>query len=128
MSGKKISNFRDRFNELIESSTKSRTVIAQEFGVAKQTISAWITGQSSPRLPVASALADYFEVNIDWLMGYDVPKYKSKDDAPDPEPAQVDPDIHIVSSMMEDLPQDQKEQIVAIVRAYVEHQIINKKR
>lgn len=78
MEGNRVSTFRERFNELIESSSKSRTAIADEFHVAKQTISAWATGQTSPRLPVASALADYFEVNLGWLLGYDVPKYIDK--------------------------------------------------
>lgn len=74
---KKISTFKERFTELIESSPKNRTAIAQEFGVAKQTISAWITGQSSPRAPVVSALADYFHVSVPWLMGFDVPRSDS---------------------------------------------------
>ena len=77
MSGERVSTFRERFVELIESSPKSRTSIANEFGVAKQTVSAWITGQSSPRLPVVSALAEYFGVDSAWLLGYDVPKSSS---------------------------------------------------
>ena len=79
MDGVRNSSFRERFTELLESSAKSRTAIADEFHVAKQTISAWATGQSSPRLPVASALADYFDVNLGWLLGYDVPKYVDKE-------------------------------------------------
>ena len=78
MSGSKVSTFRDRFIELVDSSPKSRTTIANEFGVAKQTISAWTTGQTSPRLPVVSALAEYFDVNVGWLLGYDVPKVQDK--------------------------------------------------
>lgn len=74
MSGKKVSTFRERFTELVVSSGKSQSSIADEFHVAKQTISAWITGQSSPRSPVLSALADYFGVSVAWLMGFDVPK------------------------------------------------------
>lgn len=77
LSGERVSTFRERFVELIESSPKSRTSIANEFGVAKQTVSAWITGQSSPRLPVVSALAEYFGVDSAWLLGYDVPKSSS---------------------------------------------------
>lgn len=80
MEGNRVSTFRERFNELVESSSKSRTAIADEFHVAKQTISAWATGQTSPRLPVASALADYFDVNLGWLLGYDVPKHVNKED------------------------------------------------
>ena len=66
--------FRERFSELVSSSSKSQSIIASEFGVAKQTISAWITGQSVPRAPVLSALADYFNVNSAWLAGYDASK------------------------------------------------------
>lgn len=71
-----MSTFRERFTDLVSSSGKSQSAIADEFHVAKQTISAWITGQSSPRSPVLSALADYFGVHVTWLMGFDVPKYK----------------------------------------------------
>ena len=74
MDGSKVSTFRERFTELISSSPKSQSAIAAEFGVAKQTISAWLTGQSSPRSPVIMALSDYFNVSVAWLMGYDVPK------------------------------------------------------
>ena len=72
---KKVATFRERITELVESSPKSRTDIAAEFGVAKQTLSAWLTGQNSPRLPVVVALAEYFGVSLQWLNGFDVPKY-----------------------------------------------------
>ena len=92
----KVSTFQERFNELLNQTPKSRTTIAEEFGVAKQTISAWATGQSSPRTPVVSSLADYFDVNLEWLVGYDVPMRPDRSlnlqlftevKPPDPEPA-----------------------------------------
>lgn len=79
MDGKKVATFRERFVELVDSSPKSQTVIAQEFGVAKQTISAWYNGKSSPKLPSASSLADYFGVSLSWLLGFDVDKNVNKD-------------------------------------------------
>ncbi len=96
MKGKKICSFQDRIYELVSSSGKSQTTIAAEFGIAKQTLSAWITGQNSPRTPVISALAEYFHVSLAWLMGFDVPRevppssvglaeYVSER-APDPDP------------------------------------------
>ena len=92
----KIATFQERFNELLESTPKSRSTIAEEFGVAKQTISARATGQSSPRTPVVSSLAEYFDVNIEWLVGYDVPMRPDRSlnlqlftegKPPDPKPA-----------------------------------------
>jgi transcriptional regulator with XRE-family HTH domain len=100
---KKVSTFQERFSELIESSPKSRTAIAAEFGVAKQTISAWTTGQTSPRLPVISSLADYFGVSSDWLLGFDVPKYSYKPSSEKPPDESVQPhteeSIRIVSGV-----------------------------
>lgn len=115
MTGKLVSNFRDRFTELIESSPKSPTVIAQEFGVAKQTISAWKTGQSSPRLPVTTALAEYFGVNIDWLLGYDVPKYVEKK-PPEPEKPASD-NVSLLIRGLNKLPPEQQEQALNVMRA-----------
>lgn len=79
MANEKVATFKERFSELVSSSEKSQTSIAHEFGVAKQTISAWITGQSSPRAPVLTALAEYFDVSVAWLIGYDVPKRMDKE-------------------------------------------------
>ena len=74
MTGEKVALFQERIKELIQSSPKSQTALASEIGVAKQTISAWITGQTSPRSPMVVYLADYFHVSVGWLMGYDVEK------------------------------------------------------
>ena len=86
---------------MIDSSPKSRTAIASEFGVAKQTISAWTTGQTSPRLPVVTSLAEYFGVSCEWLLGFDVPKYaiKKEDLPPDPMLPHTKESIRIVSGV-----------------------------
>lgn len=76
----KVATFQERLKELLDSSPKSRATIAREFGVAKQTISAWATGQTSPRTPVANSLAEYFDVSLPWLLGYDVPKLVNKEE------------------------------------------------
>ena len=78
MSGEKKYTFRERLTQLIESSAKSQTSIASDFGISKQTLSAWLTGQNSPRTPTISALASYFDVSIAWLMGFDVPMRESE--------------------------------------------------
>lgn len=93
MAGQKIASFKERFAELVSSCGKSQSSIAADFGVAKQTISAWITGQTSPRSPVLSALADYFGVSVVWLMGYDVPKYPEKKEATENFLSQTEKDL-----------------------------------
>lgn len=57
MDGEKVCTFRDRITELVNTSGKTQPAIAADFGVAKQTISAWVTGQNSPKLPIVFALS-----------------------------------------------------------------------
>lgn len=118
MEGKKVATFQERFSDLIDSSTKSRTAIAAEFGVAKQTISAWTTGQSSPRLPVVSSLADYFGVSVDWLLGFDVPRVElsTKEAIPSADVPQTS-EARILARGIDRLPPADREQALAVVRA-----------
>lgn len=78
MTNRKVATFQERLAQLVEESGRSQSYIASDFGVAKQTISAWIVGKNSPRQPIVYALSYYFDVSIPWLMGYDVGR---KDDA-----------------------------------------------
>ena len=120
MTGLKVATFRERFTELIESSTKSRSDIATEFGVAKQTISAWLTGQNSPRLPVVSALADYFNVNIEWLIGFDVPRVVP-DPVPEPPADPVvfpaTPEARAIAAGVDVMPDEKRLQALRIMQA-----------
>lgn len=118
MTGKKVASFQERFVELINSSPKSQTTIATEFGVAKQTISAWYTGQSSPRIPVVASLAEYFGVSLEWLNGFDVPKYDapSKPSAPEPVFLPKTPEARILATGIDKMPQAQREAIINMMQ------------
>ena len=50
-------------------------------GVHKSTVLRWENGETEKiKLPIIKALADYYNVNPVWLMGYDVDKYATKKD------------------------------------------------
>lgn len=50
-------------------------------GVHKSTVLRWENGETEKiKLPIIEALADYYNVNPVWLMGYDVDKYVTKKD------------------------------------------------
>ena len=50
-------------------------------GVHKSTVLRWENGETEKiKLPIIKALADYYNVNPVWLMGYDVDKYVTKKD------------------------------------------------
>lgn len=67
-----VSSFIERFNELCDGSRRNDTELAKELHVSKQTLSAWRTGVRSPKQPTIIMIAQYFNVSVEWLMGFDV--------------------------------------------------------
>ena len=72
--GQKITTFRDRLSELCEESPLNATALADGLHVSKQTLSAWRSGERSPKMPTVDTIARYFDVTIEWLLGFDVAK------------------------------------------------------
>ena len=72
----KVATFKSRFKGLCEENPMNDTAIADALHVSKQTVSAWKTGERSPRDLTVQAIANYFGVTIEWLMGFNVTKYK----------------------------------------------------
>ena len=72
-SKQKVTTFKERLNDICESSDKLDIDIARDLHVSKQTLSAWKIGTRSPREPMIITIAEYFHVSVDWLMGFDVP-------------------------------------------------------
>ena len=107
--------FQKRFSDLIESSDKTITAIAKDLHVSNQTISAWKIGTRSPKSPTVIVIADYFGVTVEWLMGFDVEKEKN----PDEQYPADDPEIRIVSGMMETMSQEQKQQVIDLVKILI---------
>ena len=72
--GLKVSTFQERFTQLVEESGKSLLKLSKDLHISNQALSTWRTGQRSPKEPTIIAVADYFNVNVQWLMGFDVIK------------------------------------------------------
>ncbi len=70
--------FAERFKELV-GDTPYR-VLADRLNISKSTISAYLTGERSPKVPVLKSIANSFGVDVLWLMGMNVPKYKETPD------------------------------------------------
>lgn len=115
--GEKIKSFRDRFSQLVEESGKTITEIAKELHVSGQTVSAWKLGVRSPKEPTIISIANYFNVNVKWLMGFDVPRDAYEEYYFEWKQAQDKKEIRIVSGMMEKMTQEQQEQVVNVIRA-----------
>lgn len=70
----KITTNQERLIELFDSDLRSDSAIASELNVSKQAISAWRKGIRSPKKSVLINIARMYNVSIEWLMGFDVPK------------------------------------------------------
>ena len=70
----KITTNQERLIELFDSDPRSDSAIAAELNVSKQAISAWRNGIRSPKKSVLIHIAHMYNVSIEWLMGFDVPK------------------------------------------------------
>jgi Predicted transcriptional regulators len=61
--------FSQRLRSLRQDKNLTIEQVGKAFNVTKQTVSRWELGERLPPLDVAAALADYFGVSLDYLIG-----------------------------------------------------------
>lgn len=112
--------------------------LALELGISSAAVSNWEKGKSDPSGERLKKLAEYFGVDEGFILGYGmenpslfVPENPKISGVSETEQIvqhvleklqPKSPQIRIVSSMMENLPQETQDMIVAIVEAAVTHQ------
>lgn len=69
----KISNSSDRLKELMRTYDLKQSDIVEKTGFPKSAVSMYISGKREPRQDKLTTLANAFNINETWLMGYDVP-------------------------------------------------------
>jgi len=78
----KVATSQERLAELFDSLNKRDVSIADELGVSKQAISAWRSGDRSPKKSMLEKIAGLYSASIPWLLGYDVPRTPSSESTP----------------------------------------------
>ena len=58
-----------RIKELMSEQHLNQVQLAQKIGLKQNTISAWLLGKKEPCISSLWVLADYFDVDIDYLVG-----------------------------------------------------------
>ena len=61
--------FIERLKGLMKERGLNQVKLAKEVGVKQNTISSWVCGKKEPSITSLWLLADFFEVNIDYLVG-----------------------------------------------------------
>lgn len=105
--------FRKNLNYYLSVSGKLQKDLADFVGAKTTTVSGWTRGVSYPRADAMEKIALFFGIPTSHLVGH-IEENKSF--------SEQDPHIRIVSGMMESMSEEQKQQIVAIVRAVVDTQ------
>ncbi len=76
---KKVSNSKQRINELMAYFGLSQTELCKKTGLQKSALSNYLNGDREPRQNQISLIADPFGVNPAWIMGYDAPMFMPED-------------------------------------------------
>lgn len=98
-------NFSIRLKELRQSHHLSQHELADRLGVAKSTISMYEQGKREPSFEMEEAIADYFNVNLDYLRGKE-----------DLTTDLVDPDAHLLIEVFNELNAEQKGRLLGYAR------------
>lgn len=74
-----LDKFSERLFKLVKENNTDIKMLARILGIkSKSTIYRYMNGEMSPKITTIKYLAEYFNVNEIWLMGYDVPMERQK--------------------------------------------------
>lgn len=59
----------ERLNELMREENLNQSKLAERIGVKQNTISAWLRGRKEPSITSLWLLADFFNVEVDFIIG-----------------------------------------------------------
>jgi len=91
----KISNSKERIQELMSYFGINQTELCKRTGLQKSALSNYLNGDREPRQDQISLIADPFNINPAWLMGYDVSMFM--------EPAATSSPAALADSLHKDL-------------------------
>ena len=74
-----LDKFSERLFKLVKENNTDINMLARILGIkSKSTIYRYMNGEMSPKITTIKYLAEYFNVNEIWLMGYDAPMERQK--------------------------------------------------
>lgn len=59
----------ERIKELMDEKSLNQVKLAEQLGIDQSTVSYWLSGKKLPNIASLWQLADYFDVDIDYLVG-----------------------------------------------------------
>lgn len=123
MHQEKTAALKDRLSQAMTLRNMRAVELCEKSGVPKSAISYYRAGKSSPKAGRLNAIAAALGVSEAWLLGYDVPMERSKEQKKNDDIVRVvallrkDPEFFEVVQLLADLPAEQYASIKAIVSA-----------
>jgi transcriptional regulator with XRE-family HTH domain len=78
-----------RLREALTASGKKQADLVRETGLDRGSISSYLSGKYEPKQKAIYKMARALDVSESWLMGYDVPKYRTADQKKNDQLAQL---------------------------------------
>ena len=107
--------FRRNLNYYLARSGKMQKDLAEYVGAKTTTVSGWTRGISYPRADAMEKIAMFFGIPTSKLVGSDEDAPVSSDDSMSGQP--VTTEARILAKGIDKLPQEQREQALAVIRA-----------
>ncbi len=67
--------FKEHLRHLMKTRNLSMKALGEELNVTPATLSRYLSGDRTPDLPYVVKIASYFNVSIDWLLGFNGDKF-----------------------------------------------------
>ena len=117
--GDSIMEFKDRLKELRMMKGLSQVALADKLDVSKSTIGAYETGDRSPSREGLEQIADFFNVDMDYLLGRDDGSmyYMSPEVAFKAQEIYEDPDTRILLDAKRDLSTEDLDVVLNMIKA-----------
>lgn len=96
------------FEQLLQKNGVSTYKVSKETGIAQSVFSNWKNGISTPKQDKLKAIADFFGVSLDYLMGNEPNDSENIYEAKD----KTEVDVLLLCRKVQDIPEEDKEQIV----------------
>ena len=103
---KKVSNSQKRIAELMNYYKLNQTELCKRTGLQKSALSNYLSGIREPRQDQISLIADPFNINPSWLMGYDVPMFMPIPEDTEQSKATRDLYLNLPSNILEEAEND----------------------
>lgn len=79
MKKEKIAKLHDRLKEAIDSAGMRPTDLCEKTGIPKSMLSYYLNGKTKPKADRLHIIAQALDVSEAWLLGYDVPRFRTAD-------------------------------------------------